>query len=288
MPRNPFSPRPGGIPGPRYASLCRMLRERTGIVLEPGKEYFVEMRLSALADQHGFGTVTRLLESLETEESWGVLHRCVAESLAVTETTFFRDLHPFDELKNVVLPQLIERRREERTLNLWCASVASGQEPYSLAMLLKEHFPELALWRVRLVATDFSTAMLHRCREGLYSQIEVNRGLPATYLVKYFTREGPSWRLREDLRRQVEFRELNLVKPWPLLPPMDVVLMRNVLIYFSPETRRHVLSSVRQVIREDGCLILGSSETSASLDHPFEPRSVGRTVLHYPRGARAA
>src|SRR5262245_56207356 len=178
------------VPHDQYECLRDMVRERTGIVLEPGREYYIDLRLAALATELGFESVARLIDGLRTEERWGILHRSVAQSLAVTETSFFRDLHPFEALKNEILPRLIKARRATRTLNVWCASVASGQEPYSLAMLIKEHFPELSGWHLTIIASDFSDPMLRRCKEGLYSQIEVNRGLPATYLLRYFVKEG--------------------------------------------------------------------------------------------------
>ena len=274
-------------PGP-YDYLRQLMRERTGIVLEPGKEYFVEVRLAALADEHGFGTVQRLLDGLQIEEPWGILHRTVAESLAVTETSFFRDLHPFEEMRDTILPRIIEARRATRAIHIWCTSVATGQEPYSVAMLLQEHFPELADWRMRLIASDFSHAMLRRAREGLYTQIEVNRGLPAPYLLRYFAKEGLDWRIRADLRNRVEFRQVNLVEPWPVLPPLDLVLMRNVLIYFSADTRHRVLRNLAEVMNPDGVLFLGSTETTMPADAAFEPVAFRDTVVHRPRPARAA
>lgn len=280
--------RPSAIHPLQFEYLRQFLRDRTGMALNADKQYFVELRLSMVAESHGFATIGRLLESLRTEEAWGVLHTAVAEGMAVTETSFFRDHHPFEELKHTLLPRLIERRAATRTLTIWCASVASGQEPYSLAMMIREHFPELASWKVRLIATDFSQAMLARCRDGYYSQIEVNRGLPVPYLVKYFTQEGRSWRIREDLRGMLDLRELNLIQPWPILPAMDLILMRNVLIYFSPETCRRVLRRTGEVLREDGYLLLGGSESSLPPDAPFEPALHGRTLVQHPRIARVA
>jgi len=273
---------------PQFDYVRQFVGARIGMVLKDDKEYFVKLRMSMVAAEYGFPSLARLVESLQTEEAWGVLHTATAERMAVTETSFFRDLHPFEEIRLNILPRLMERRAHTRSLNIWCASVASGQEPYSLAMLIREHFPELANWRVRIIATDFSKAMLARCRAGLYSQIEVNRGLPIAYLLKYFTREGASWRIRDDLRTMLELKELNLIQTWPTLPTMDLVLMRNVLLYFTPEVSREVLRRASEVIREDGCLLLGSSECAQPTDTAFEARQVGRTLVHYPRARRAA
>ena len=280
--------RSGSIARLRFEYVRRFISERTGMVLESDKEYYVELRLAMVAAELGFSSTAQLYESLMTEEAWGVLHTAVAEKMVITETSFFRDHHPFQQLKTTVIPELIARRAEHRSLTIWCAAVASGQEPYSLAMLIREHFPELTRWRLRMIVTDFSSAMLARCRSGLYSQIEVNRGLPVHYLVKYFTPEGSSWLIREPLRAMLEVRELNLVQPWPALPPCDLVLMRNVLIYFTPETCRTILQGVGEVLREDGVLLLGSSECVPQADPSFEARAVGRTLVHHPRRQRAA
>lgn len=266
-----------------HAMLRTLLHQRAGIRLDEGKEYFVEMRLCALATDEGFGSPTDVLEVLRTEESWGVLHRRVAECLAIAETSWFRDVHPFDELRRSVLPQLVQRRAGSRELRLWSAACASGQEPYSVAMLLREHFPQLLSWRVQLLATDFSTSVLRRAREAVYSQIEVNRGLPAPMLVKYFRKDGLDWRLRDDVRGAVEFREVNLTQPLPPLPPQDVVLLRNVLLYFDAPTRRAVLRGVHRVLAPDGLLFLGGGETTITMDDSFEPVTFGRTVAYRPR-----
>lgn len=266
-----------------HAMLRTLLHQRAGIRLDEGKEYFVEMRLCALATDEGFGSPADVLEVLRTEESWGVLHRRVAEALAIAETSWFRDVHPFDELRRSVLPQLVQRRTAQRELRLWSAACATGQEPYSLAMLLREHFPQLVSWRVHLLASDFSTTVLRRAREAVYSQIEVNRGLPAPMLVKWFRKDGLDWRLRDDVRNAVEFREINLTAPWPTLPKQDVVLLRNVLLYFDAPTRRAVLRHVRQVLAPDGLLFLGGGETTLTMDETFEPVTFGRTVAYKPR-----
>lgn len=266
-----------------YAMVRQLLHQRTGILLEGGKEYFVELRLGALANEEGFGSVQELLDSLATEEAWGVLHRRVVESLAISETSFFRDLHPFEALRLHVLPELVQRRHPDRALNLWCAAAASGQEPYSVAMLLREHFPQLSTWKLQLVASDFSAPMLKRCREGAYSQIEINRGLPAPYMLRYFRKDGTEWRVRDEVRAMIEFRELNLAAAWPALPPMDIVLLRNVLIYLDGETRRSVLRKLLRVLRPDGWLFVGGGETTLTLDDSFEPVTLGRTVAYRPR-----
>ena len=277
-----MSPERGSIQRLQFEYGRQFISERTGMVLQSDKEYYVELRLSMVAAELGFGSTGQLFESLMTEEPWGPLHTAVAEKMVITETSFFRDHHPFEELKSSILPGLLARRAATRSLTIWCAAVASGQEPYSLAMLIREHFPELTRWRLRMIVTDFSSAMLARCRAGLYSPLEVNRGLPVHYLVKYFTPEDAAWRIREELRAMLEVRELNLVKPWPTLPPCDLVLMRNVLIYFDLETRSKVLDRVHGVLAPDGALLMGAAETTLGLSTSWRREIHGSTTINHP------
>jgi chemotaxis protein methyltransferase CheR len=208
------------------------------------------------------------------------LQRKIVEAMTTNETSFFRDFHPFEALRKSILPELITKRASSRELNFWSAACSSGQEPYSLALLLQENFPSLTGWSVRIIATELSAEMLVRAREGRYSQLEVNRGLPASLLVKYFQQHGSDWQIREDVRRKVEFQFLNLADPWPLLPPMDVVLMRNVLIYFGLDTKKKILGRVRQLLKLDGFLFLGGAETTFNLDDTFERAQFDRTICY--------
>ena len=280
------SPQIGTLDPGGYAYLQRLLSERTGIVLDAGKEYLVEARLHALMQAEGFSSVSSLLDSLMHEERPSALQRRAVEAMLNGETSFFRDHYPFEALRTTILPELMDRRAGTRSLNVWCAASASGQEAYSVAMLLLESMPLLQDWRVDLLATDVSESMLQRARTGVYRQIEVNRGLPATLLVKYFERNGEEWRVKERVRRMVQFSHLNLIEPWRNLPLLDVILMRNVLIYFSNETRRTILQSVLKTLRPDGYLILGGGETSLALDRTFEPVRIGKAVCYRIRGAR--
>jgi chemotaxis protein methyltransferase CheR len=247
-----------------FEFVCRLVRDRSAIVLEPGKEYLVEGRLTPLVRQLDFGSITELVNRLRTGPDNGLTTR-VVEAMVTTETSFFRDLHPFETLRTTVLPELIRRRKNEKRLDVWCAACSTGQEPYSLALLLRERFPELAGWRLNILATDLSSEVLARAKEGRFSQLEVNRGLPAGLLVKYFRQQGSTWELCEEVRRAVEFRPLNLVRPWPPLPRMDLVFLRNVLIYFDVETKKAVLDRVSSLLRPDGYLLLGGAETTLNL-----------------------
>lgn len=263
--------------------ICRLVQERSAIVLEAGKEYLVELRLKPLLRDCGVADMGAFVERLRNDRS-GTLQRQVVEAMTTNETSFFRDIHPFETLRKLILPELLRLRAGERTLNVWCGAASSGQEIYSLAMLLREHFPELLGWRVRLLATDISREMIQRCREGRYSQLEVNRGLPAAMLVKYFERVDMDWRLKETIRQMVEFREMNLAASWPGLPAMDLILLRNVLIYFDDATKRAILGRVYGALRGDGYLLLGGSETTLNLDARFDQVRLDRTLCYRVRG----
>jgi chemotaxis protein methyltransferase CheR len=242
----------------------KLLHEQSAIVLDAGKEYLVETRLAPLAERLHLNSIEELIAQVRPGMGNG-LSRQIVEAMVTTETSFFRDHHPFEALRKVILPELIDQRRKERTLNIWCAACSTGQEPYSLAMLIREHFPELTGWRVSLLASDISQQVLERARAGLFDQIEVNRGLPATLLVKYFDQHGTHWQLRPAIRDMVEFREMNLARAWPVLPPMSLVLLRNVMIYFDIATKKSILDKVARLLRPDGYLLLGGAETTLNL-----------------------
>jgi chemotaxis protein methyltransferase CheR len=272
--------------GEDLALLRRLLHERAGIVLDPSRDALLEMRLAALASEAGFATLPEVVGALRSEEGYGDLHRRVVEALAITETSWFRDIHVWNDLRTTVLPDLIQRRQGVRRLQIWSAACASGQEPYSLAMLFEELDASLVGWNVRILATDFSHGILQRARAGAYSQLEVNRGLPARKLVQHFHKAGDEWRLQPGFRERVEFAELNLAVPWPTLPPMDLILMRNVLLYFEPTLRQRVFRRLVQALHPEGLLVLGASETAHTMDDSFEEVRLGRAVVYRRRGRR--
>lgn len=262
-----------------FQYICDLVRERSAIVLEPSKAYLVEARLSPVARNHGLTSLSDLVVAMRRPASRDLV-RQVVEAMTTNETSFFRDIHPFDAIRTTVLPELIQKRSAERALNIWSNACSSGQEVYSIAMILREHFPVLNNWKVRLIATDLSSQILGRAREGLFNQTEVNRGLPLPLLLKYFKKEGLQWRISEDIRRSVEFCELNLVETWPSLPAMDIVFLRNVLIYFSTDTKKAILAKLRRCLRPDGCLFLGAAETTMNLDASFTRAEVGKTICY--------
>jgi chemotaxis protein methyltransferase CheR len=262
-----------------FEFIRKLVRERSAIVLEPGKEYLAESRLMPVARQEGCASLQDLVERIRADRSGG-LERKVIEAMTTNETTFFRDVHPFEALRKKVLPDVLAARAAERALNIWCGASSSGQEPYSIAMVLRECQAALAGWTVRVLASDISSEMLERTREGRYSQLEVNRGLPAPMLVKWFEKQGTAWQVKPELRVMLELHEMNLAAAWPVFPPFDVVFMRNVLIYFDVETKQHILSKVRRLLRPDGWLFLGGAETTLNLDDGFERVPIDKATCY--------
>lgn len=266
-----------------------MVHSYTGIALDANKHYLLESRLLPVARGEGLGSLNELVVRLRAEplHSSALLSK-VVEAMTTNETSFFRDLNPFEALREKVLPALIASRAATRTLHIWSAACSSGQEPYSIAMLIREHFPQLNDWTVRILATDFAPAMLAQARTGRYSQLEVNRGLPVRTLAKYFEQDGTSWRISEDVRRMIEFRSINLIQTWAAMPTFDVVFMRNVLIYFDQETKRTILKKLRLALRTDGYLFLGGAETTLNLDDAYERVEFGRIAYYRLSTVKAA
>lgn len=274
-----------------YEFIRDLVRSKSGITLEAGKEYLVETRLLPLSRSEGCASIDELLTRMKSGPQALALTRKVIEAMTTNETSFFRDIHPFEALRDTVIPDLIKRRQATKTLSIWCGAASSGQEPYTVAMVLKEHFPQLFVegWRISFVATDLSSEMIRRCREGRFSQLEINRGLPATLMVKYFKKHGMEWQIDESLRRMIDFREMNLCDDWPSLAApgtLDLVFMRNVLIYFSLETKRQILGKVRRLLRPDGYLFLGGAETTLNIDDNYDRLQIQKTGIY--RVARAA
>ncbi len=265
-----------------FASVQKFLHDASGVVLEAGKEYLVETRLTSVARQAGFASLQDLIAHLRHRVS-DELRTQVIGALITTETQFFRDTHAFEVLKTCILPELIDKRSTERRLRLWCGAASSGQEPYSVAMVLLEHFPKLVNWDVQLIASDISDVVLERAQRGCYSHVEVNRGLPAALLQKYFQQHDTQWQLSEHIRRWVTFRQINLIHTWPSLPSMDVILLRNILIYFDLETKKAILGKVRRLLKPDGYLLLGGVETTLNLDNAFKRVSFDRAVYYQLR-----
>jgi chemotaxis protein methyltransferase CheR len=257
-----------------------LVHKESAIVLQPGKEYLVEARLLPMARQCGIPDVSEFVESVRTRPDADSTRRIV-EALTTNETSWFRDGDPFTAFTSTVLPQLLAARGPNERLQVWSAACSSGQEPYTIAMLLEDALPNAAS-RVAITATDLSREMVERTKAGRFSQLEVNRGLPAAMLVRHFTRVGSEWEVSPTLRRMVTASECNLAAPLPRLGHFDVVYLRNVLIYFDLPTKRSILGRVRSLMRPDGWLFLGAAETTLGVDDSWERVVIGRSSAYRP------
>jgi chemotaxis protein methyltransferase CheR len=265
-----------------FSFVSTLVRREAAIVLAPGKEYLVEARLIPLAREVGAASVAAFLADLQRRPN-SDHQRKIVDALTTNETSWFRDREPFVALTDVVLPELVKSRASARKIRVWSAASSSGQEAYSLAIILQENLP--AGWSYEILGSDISTEMIKRAETGEYSQVEVNRGLPASQLVQYFERAGTHWRVTPQLRRNVSFKLMNLTAPLPAIPPFDVIFLRNVLIYFDVATKKSVLRNVARLLRPDGWLFLGAAETTIGIDDNYERVAAGRTSAYRMRSA---
>jgi chemotaxis protein methyltransferase CheR len=260
-----------------YALLQEYIHRESGIILEGDKHYLVEARLMPVARKAGLTSINDLCALLRATGG-DPLKREVVEAMTTNETHFFRDLAQYEALRTVILPGLLEHRRQVRRLSFWSAAASSGQEAYSLAMMLREM--GLAGWDLRILGTDLAESVLQRARTGKYLQIEVNRGLPATSLVRYFTRQGLEWQLKDEIRQMVRFERFDLRQSMRAFGPFDLIFCRNVLIYFDVETKKKILSNLYETLFSGGYLFLGVAETVFNLEERFERKAVGQTVVY--------
>lgn len=261
-----------------YAFLQDRIYRDSGIVLDQTKQYLIEARLMPIVREEKLSTLNDLCVRLKRLDNTTLLGRQVVEAMTTNETLFFRDVPVFDRLRDSVLPVLMEKRKVTRSINIWSAAASSGQEAYSLAIMLSEL--GLGSWKVKIFGTDLNNQILEKAQNGKYIQIEVNRGLPAKYLVKYFERAGLEWKVKPELRRMVEFKAFDLRKSMKGFGPFDLVLCRNVLIYFDGKTKKQILSEIRSVMNPGATLILGSAETTLGLDEKYARRAMGATVFY--------
>ena len=250
--------------------LRRLLKDRSGLVLSAEKDYLLESRLLPLARRQGMNSLGELVTRLRQPGSTA-LAIAVTESMTTNETFFFRDRLPFDHLRDTVLPALVAARVREKRIRIWCTAAASGQEPYSIAMMLKSMAAQLGGFRIDILATDLSAEVIERAKAGVYSQFEVQRGLPIQLLVKHFEKSGDMWQIAPELRAMVQFRTLNLLHDFSPLGHFDVVYCRNVLIYFDQTTKTGVLERLVRQMPEDGYMMLGAAETVVGLTDCFHP-----------------
>jgi chemotaxis protein methyltransferase CheR len=269
-----------------FEYLRKFLRERSGLVLAADKQYLAESRLLPVARAAGLVGVAELVQALRRPDVEPLATQ-VVEAMTTNESFFFRDRIPFEQFRDTIMPELLARRASRRRIRIWCAAAATGQEPYSLAMSLKEMADRVSNWRIEIVATDISREVLEKARSGIFSQFEVQRGLPIALLVKYFTKVGDNWQIAPEIRAMVQFRALNLLRDFAHLGFFDVVFCRNVLLYFDQETKSRVLHRVADVMERDGYLVLGAAETVVGLTNAFTP-IVDRRSLYAPTGTNDA
>jgi chemotaxis protein methyltransferase CheR len=253
-----------------FGYLRTLLKERSGLVLAPEKQYLAESRLLPLARRNGMGTLTELVAKLKAPQA-ATLTSDVVDAMTTNETFFFRDKLPFDLFRDTVMPALVTARAREKRIRIWCTACATGQEPYSLAMTLKGMGAQLAGYKVHILATDLCAEVLERARAGIYSQFEVQRGLPIQQLVKFFSQVGERWQIAPEIRAMVQFRPLNLLADFKPLGTFDLVFCRNVLIYFDQVTKTQVLERIARQMTDDGFLVLGAAETVVGLTEAFKP-----------------
>jgi chemotaxis protein methyltransferase CheR len=252
-----------------YEFLRKYLKERSGLVLSADKQYLVESRLLPVARSAGFANLGDLVRALMIGNA-EALAKAVVEAMMTHESFFFRDKLPFDHFRQTVMPALIAARSSIRTIRIWCAAASTGQEPYSLAMCMREMEQKIAGWRIELLATDLGNDVLEKARQGLYSQFEVQRGLPIQLLIKHFTQVGELWQIAPDIRSMVKYQQLNLLADFARLGRFDLILCRNVLIYFDTETKISVLNRLARSTASDGYLMLGAAETVIGLTNSFK------------------
>jgi chemotaxis protein methyltransferase CheR len=252
-----------------YDFLRKRLKERSGLVLSADKQYLVESRLLPVARKAGFAGLGELVDALRLGKAEALMTE-VVEAMATNESYFFRDKIPFDQFRSTIMPALLAARQNTRTIRIWCAAASTGQEPYSLAMALREMGRELAGWHIELAASDLSNEVLEKARQGVYSQFEVQRGLPIQLLIKYFTQAGDLWQVAPEIRAMVKYRQLNLLSDFSMLGRFDLIFCRNVLIYFDQQTKIDVLNRLARITAGDGYLVLGSAETVVGLTDSFK------------------
>ncbi len=260
--------------------ISKLLKERSGLTLTQDKSYLLESRLMPLARKRGLKGLPELMTAMRRRDE--TLIRDVVEAMTTNESFFFRDQKPFDQFRSLVLPVMLKTRANKRSFRIWCAAASSGQEPYSLAMILKEEAAKVAGWKIDIIGTDISREVLQKARAGIYSQFEVQRGLPVQMLVKYFKKKEEMWEVDPAIRSMVQFREHNLLESMGGLGTFDVVFCRNVLIYFDQDTKKKVLKNVAHQMTKDGYLYLGGAETVLGLSDDFKPVMGQRGVYGFP------
>ncbi|MHA1547198.1 MAG: CheR family methyltransferase [Alphaproteobacteria bacterium] len=254
-----------------FEKLAGLIKTKSGIVLTPEKTYLLNSRLTPVARSFGLDTIPELVQALKTHAERQKIEEQIIEAMTTNESLFFRDQTPFDLFKNVMVPHFLETRATTRKVRVWCAAASSGQEPYSLCITIKEMASQLATWKFDILGTDLSEEILEKARAAIYSQFEVQRGMPIQLLIKYFEQRGEMWQVGAMLRSMVEYRRFNLLNSFSGLGRFDLIMCRNVLIYFDRETKADILDRIAAILAPDGFLVLGAAETVVGITDSFEP-----------------
>jgi len=260
-----------------------LVKQSSGIALSKGKEYLLESRLSELVKVLGLKSIDELYRKARFNMT-PQLKKDIIEAMTTNETYFFRDQHPFNALHKHIIPELIEKNKDKKTMRFWSAACSTGQEPYSIALLILEHFPQLSNWKVEILATDISYKAVKKGQDGRYTQVEANRGLPITLLIKYFKQQGAFWMINEKVKRLVRFKTMNLLGPFTGVGTFDVIFCRYVLIYFDLETKKKILEKLVKVLNPGGYLFLGATETPVGLPPNMKRVMFGRAVCWKKQG----
>jgi chemotaxis protein methyltransferase CheR len=264
--------------------LRKFLRDRSGLVLSDDKQYLIESRLVPVARRNGLASISEIVAKLRTQAP--ALEAAVVEAMTTNESFFFRDKTPFEHLRDEMMPALLAARAGQKKLRIWCAAASTGQEPYTIAMILADMAAKIAGWRIEILGTDLSTEVLDRAKAGLYTQFEIQRGLPIQLLMKHFTQKGDQWEISPAIRSMVQYRPLNLLRDFSSLGQFDIVFCRNVLIYFDQDTKIDVLSRICRMLAPDGYLTLGAAETVIGLTAAFKPHAERRGLYVLNRDQR--
>ena len=252
----------------QFSALSSLLKTETAVVLDSGKEYLVESRLTCIAREEGFASISEMIDVV-LRRSNPPLNQKVLLALTTNETSFFRDLAAFEFLKTTAMPDIIKNRSQTKALTIWSAACSTGQEPYSIALSIRENIPQLDDWKVQILASDLNPKIVRKAREGIYTALEINRGLPIQLLVKHFTQSGDTYHISPEIKKRISFFEQNLISAWPTTP-VDILFMRNVLIYFDMETKRQIFENIKTVLAPDGYLFLGVAETPYRIVEGFK------------------
>lgn len=264
-----------------YTYLRELVLQQSANRIDPSRNALFDARLKPIAQKAGAANLKDFVTLLKVDRA-PHLHRAVAEAMTINETSFFRDLKPFEMLRETILPRLIEQRREQRRLRIWSAASSTGQEAYSIAMLIAEHFPIATGWDVKIIGTDISQYVIDYARRARYRRLEVNRGLPARMLLKYLVRDGEEWAISERIRSMCDFKYVNLCETLPKFPVFDLVMLRNVLLYFPPQDRSYLFKDVYRSMAPDGCLVLGNAEQAEDSSDLFEVEFASNSYCYRP------